>query len=303
MRTLADQFAVAHHAQQKQRREIEHDLLVETERHAAAACDELIDDNHAADGRQGGQGKLAPPIPARMIEADDERQQVQRQRHDPQKRNHGDVLADVIRRRQQHQRSQRRQEHPRQPPPSVGRRLAVVHAGRFVADGRRLGSRHRGHRAQHGKSHEARAPQGRLSQEIELRLHQKRIAKQTEQRADVREGIQAVRRPPGKRAGKPRLHKRARRGNGEIRHADRHGQQRQDAPRGRIAGGQLPAFIRHDRQQGHRQRQQPEMNQHLPPRPQRLQHVGIRITGKQHGLKKHHARGPHCPGYPRTTAR
>ena len=66
--------------------------------------------------RPQGQHRQPPPtradVPAGVIEADDERQQVERQRHHPQKRHHGHVLADVVRGGQQHQRPQRRQGEP-----------------------------------------------------------------------------------------------------------------------------------------------------------------------------------------------
>ena len=55
------------------------------------------------------------------VEAQDEREQIERQRHDPQQRHRGDVLRDVVRHREQQQRAGRGERAPQQPAaPSVG---------------------------------------------------------------------------------------------------------------------------------------------------------------------------------------
>ena len=51
-------------------------------------------------------------VPARVIEAQDERRQVDREGQDPQQRNRSDVLRDVVRNRQQQQRARRRERSP-----------------------------------------------------------------------------------------------------------------------------------------------------------------------------------------------
>src|SRR5207302_5369735 len=51
-----------------------------------------------------------------------------------------------------------------------------------------------------------------------------------------------------------------------------------------------------DRQEGERQREQPDMEQCLAPRAEAMGEVSVRITGEQHALEEHQAGRPHRRG-------
>ena len=89
---------------------------------------------HHAERRGGHRQEDVAPVPARAVEAEDERQQVERQRHDPQQRHRRDVLRDVVRHREQQQRAGRGERAPEHLARDRRRRLDdAAHSQRRVA--------------------------------------------------------------------------------------------------------------------------------------------------------------------------
>ena len=133
MRPQTDELSVADHAQAEQCREVQHELLSEGKGNARSAGYQLIQAGHQAQRNQRGRGKALPVIPARMVETDDKRQQVQAQRRHPQEGHHRDVLADVVGRGQEHHGGQCRQQQPGGSQPGRRRHArSVRHVDRLV---------------------------------------------------------------------------------------------------------------------------------------------------------------------------
>ena len=105
-----DEFPVAEHAHGKESATKHHRLDEQV------VLVGLVDQQpaHHPDGDQHRPEECLARVPALSIEAQDERDQVDRQRHQPQHRNAGDVLRDVIGDREQQRRCRGRQEQPPQ---------------------------------------------------------------------------------------------------------------------------------------------------------------------------------------------
>ncbi len=132
-RPRARQFSVAHHAGHEQRARVNRELLPRGNRHAQS-------NHHARHGREhpGQHREDAAPVPAVALKSQNERQQVNRQRRDPQKWEHRDLLRDLAGGPQQQHRTAGGE---RQPHPDVDRRRPVVY--------RRIRFRLRGWHAPH----------------------------------------------------------------------------------------------------------------------------------------------------------
>ena len=114
--TQAVDFAVADHAGDEQRAEIERG-----ERGDVGVGFRLIEvpEHHAQqDGEQ--REPEGPMIPARAVEADDERKQIEAQRQDPEERHYGDVLAELVGDREEQHDAAGGQGEPQQLPPRRG---------------------------------------------------------------------------------------------------------------------------------------------------------------------------------------
>ena len=103
----SDQLAVTHHADEEQRRKM-HDQLRQDR--PASRLKRHQRGTHHGDHHRDRVG--AARIPLVAIEDQDERQQVQRQRQDPQEWDHGHVETNLIGRRQQHRRGTTAQAEP-----------------------------------------------------------------------------------------------------------------------------------------------------------------------------------------------
>ncbi len=180
-------------------------------------------------------------IPARAVEADDERQEIETQRHNPHERGDGNVLADVVGDRQEGDRSDRWEHDPCGTLPKLARRLhaclrsiagGLWHGGRCC--GRAcIGLRHardRNRETARQKREEAKPnrPANPLSDDRELRFDQKGIRQERAERADIRERIQPVGRCAGSCASNPGLHEWSGRGEQKIGEPDFGKEQKQN---------------------------------------------------------------------------
>ena len=66
------------------------------------------------DGNRESRMEDSPGIPARLVETNDEGEQIETQWQNPEERYDGDILADQVRRGQKHDRGARSQAQPNQ---------------------------------------------------------------------------------------------------------------------------------------------------------------------------------------------
>ena len=157
----------------------------------------------------------------------------------------------------------------------------------------RAGERRRG--AQHARTRRSRrtttttAPPAAAKGSISTGIGQQR-----EQRGEVRQREQAVRRRVAEALPEPRLHQRAGGREQEIRQPDGRRQQAQYQERRLARRRRLPARVGNDRQDGEAQRQQADVHPRLPARGQAARGpVGIGVAEEQHRLEEHQADRPH----------
>ena len=211
----------------------------------------------AAERRREQREEDVAAVPAAAVEAQDEGEQVERERHDPQQRHGGDVLRDVVGHREQQQRARRGERAPQHwrasvgggasPPSRLRRRRAPRMDGRRARAGSTLASPRRAHSTDEERV--ARRPADRLRARRRPRLDSERIAEQRQQRREVGQREQAVRARAGKRSREPRLHQRAGGRQQEIRQADGGGEQPEDLPRRILAARGFQCASGNDRQQ------------------------------------------------------
>ena len=124
---------MANHTDQKQHGQIDTCLhlnairqRIQAEIHpgeiAKCSLDFLV--HHSERNKQDGHSRQRRPpaagIPLLTVETNDECQQVETQWHNPEKRDHRDILTEVVSHRQEHNRPQGRQHQPRQTCPPGG---------------------------------------------------------------------------------------------------------------------------------------------------------------------------------------
>ena len=132
--------------------------------------------------------------------------QVERQRHDPQQRNRGDVLRDVVGHREQQRRAGCRQRAPEQLAAQGRRARSAVASspGRAAAAASTLPRRRRpplrARPAAHSPTNDriARRPSPRLHARGDPRLEQERVAQQRQHRREIRQREQPIRAASGK---------------------------------------------------------------------------------------------------------
>ena len=99
---------------------------------------------HDAKARRQHREKDLAPIPALAVEAEDEREQIDRERHDPEQRHGRDVLRDVVRHGEEQQRAGGRECRTTAPgarrsaAPRISR-LPWIRVSRDAGDGRGAG--------------------------------------------------------------------------------------------------------------------------------------------------------------------
>ena len=221
---------MADHAACEHRHHVDHHL--KGDRNGA---DPLVPECRHPETRDDGEGEEQPSrVPALAREADDEREQVERQRQYPQQRERGDLETDHVGPTQQHHRRGGRKQQPK-----VSRR--PVTGGRLAAGGPRARATPRGalaacpaavgvvygpgvgslgprsdlqHRpaAQTSGQHEhdqPHRPRPTLSVKEEVGLDQEGVGHQREQRASVGEGVQSIDVPVRFQGRDPSLQQRA----------------------------------------------------------------------------------------------
>ena len=231
---------------------------------------------------------------------DDERQKIAAEREHPEEGDAGHVDAELVREGQQQHRGQRRQGDPHD-----GTRPACVYDLGLAArpfrppEGHRRGRGPAGNKGRNGatrdKCAETPRPGHRLLVAPQQRFHHEGIAQQRQQGADIAEGVEHVRGPPGVRAGEPGLHEGAGCRHGEIGQAQGREQQEED-PRNRLDSGTgLEVQGGHDGQEGQGGAQDEDMDHGLRCRAQaRAEHMGVAVPQQQHGLEKDHHHRPHA---------
>ena len=219
---------------------------------------------HHAQSRREHREKGVAPVPALAVEAEDEREEIDRERRDPQQRHGGDVLRDVVGHREQQQRPGGGQRAPQHLARDGRRRLVrgfVPALRRLVRrrEDRRVPRRASGSTSRRRRRGRRRARRptdqpDRLRARRRPWLEQERIADERQHRREIRQREQPVRARAGPRAREPDLDQRARRRQQEVRQADGRREQAQDQPRRALGAGRLPVGARDDRQQRRRRR-------------------------------------------------
>ena len=272
----------------------------------------FVDDQpaHRTDGDEHRTEERLARVPAVTVETQNKGEQVERQRHQPQHRDAGDVFGHVIGHREQQRRCGRRQHEPPEIRAARGgwrvghggisvwrRRRALARAQMRCST--RLASRDLDRKpSDHHDEHRIqRRPAPSLVAKREHRLDDERIAEQRGERRAVRQCEETIRIPVRMRSREPHLHQRARRSQHEVRKSDRRRQEPQDVRDRRGTVDRLPVSRCHDRQRQQRYQREDSMDARMaddaePPR----RPVCIRISGKQRALEKHHARGPDRSG-------
>ena len=252
-------------------------------------------------------------VPAAAVEAQDEGDQVDRQRHDPQQRHRGDVLGDVAGDRQQQDAAHRGKARPEQLAPDPRRRFGGTGGSRskngvrpgfcFACVGRR-DLRHRcrsraglhqgGGDAQCDEQPVARRPGDRLRVRGDPRLDRERIGEQRQHRCQIRKREQPVRIASRVALREPGLQQRAGRRQQQVGQADRRRQQPEDQPQRALGAQRLPGDGGDDGQQQEACDQQRRVQRSLPPARQAPgRRIGVGIAREQRALEEHQAGRPH----------
>ena len=234
-------------------------------------------------------------------ERDDERQEIERQRRDPEERHRRDVGREVRRDGEHQARRNERERDPRETALPVERRPS----DRLTASVVTRGCRHRprgapppGGDRDARQEHEHRVadrPDPTLHAQRERRLDRDRIHQQREQAPEIARGVEEVRILRGRMIGlgEPALKHGRRRRQREERQTDRPGEQ-QEQPADRIAiDGRRRVGTNRERQRQRRQQQHADVHDARSPRPQPLRDaVRVRVAAEQHDLEEQHARVP-----------
>ena len=252
-------------------------------------------------GREHGEERVAP-VPALAVEAEDEREEIDRERGEPQQRHGGDVLRDVVGHGEQQERPGRGQNAPQDLAPDGRRWLlrdSALASCRLVGGRDDRGScgvfqaRPAGGGAETDEERIGDRPADRLRARRGPRLQQERIADECQHRREIRQREQPVRTRAGPRAREPDLDQRARRRQQEVRQPDGRREHAQDQPRRALAAGRLPVGAGNDRQQGDGRDEQHRVQLDLRARAEPAHDiVGIGVAGEQRRLKEDEARGP-----------
>ena len=168
----------------------------------------------------------AAVIPARAVEADDERQQVEAERQHPEEGHHGDVLAELVGDREEQHHAAGGQGEPEQFACQGRRLFDVVVVGRLRVGPWAMPYFVPAPARESGVEGEADRPTVGLRLARELRFEDERIGEQREERADVGKGVKAIRRDAWVGLAEPRLQQRAGGGEDKVWQAEA-GQQEQ----------------------------------------------------------------------------
>ena len=240
--TQAVDLAVADHAGDEHRAEVERG-----ERRDVGVGLRLIEvpEDHA---QQGGQQRQpdAAVVPARAVEADDEREQVEAQRQHPEEGHDGDILTELVGDGQEQHHAAGGEGEPEQLAGGGGgffggfllRRAGVGRGG--LPDFQATPGR------ESGVDREAPGPAFGLRLAAQLRFEEEGVGQQGEQRADVGEGVETVRGDARVGFAEPCLQERAGGGEDEVGQA-KAGQQEQQDVAGRVRPvGWLPLVAGRD---------------------------------------------------------
>ena len=108
----ADDFAVAAHAEAEEHQEADAKLGGERQVGPTEHFVKCVVGDDAEGSQRSERAEKLAVIPAGMVEANDEREQVDRKRRDEQERHRGDFGAGVVRRGEQHHRGERGERDP-----------------------------------------------------------------------------------------------------------------------------------------------------------------------------------------------
>src|SRR6476619_884716 len=141
-------------------------------------------------------------VPARLVEANNKREQIQTERQNPEKRYDGHILTDQVRRGQKHNGSARRQAQPKQMASGAGLALNGVSLHSLTSQERSdrlrrsagFSQAQSAIAADHGKDNKPCRPDAGLGPKGKPGLHEKGIGKQAQQRSQIGERVQTIRR-------------------------------------------------------------------------------------------------------------
>ena len=230
-------------------------------------------------------------VPAMMIEAQDEGEQVERERRHPDHRDRRDVggekagIGD-------HQDGRAGGQCCPQQLVLPGRRRAVV----VMLRGQRLAVAAAPGEQAAGDDEAGKepGPQVRLPAGREKRLDSQRVGEQCEHRPEIGEREQPVGDEAGAFAREPGLEQRARRRQYEVGQADRNGEQAENAQRRVLGAGGFPVGTGADRQQHQAKQQQAAVEQALAVRREVADDpVRVEIAEQQGHLEEQHAGRPY----------
>ena len=178
-------------------------------------------DRHHSQSRPHG-----PYIPALMLKADDEGDQIQAQRSHPHERHHRHILTHMIRRCEQQCTRHRRQQQPQKttPPARMHIDLQLSFWLRFSPYRRLTAVTHQPERNE-SKHHKPARPHPRLLPHIPAWLKEERVTQQSRQRTQIRQSIKPPGRTPRHRPREPDLCQRTRAREHKIRQSHRPQQQ------------------------------------------------------------------------------
>lgn len=184
------QFPMAEHAEHEQSQRIGRQVQPEPHLHQAEHHESAgAGAQNAARNRENGA-----LVPALAFKAQHEREQVNGQRHNPEERDHRDLLTHLVRRRHEQGRPAGGQQRPEENG-QRGRRSRVLLGRCRFGHGCVLRQTElpRAPAARGREGHIHPAPDERLRVQAKHRLDDERVAQQRKERSDVRQRIEPVR--------------------------------------------------------------------------------------------------------------
>ena len=243
------------------------------------------------------QSEVETAVPSLMLECNDERGQIKRQRHHPKKRRHRNFLRHLVRRCQQHDRPSRGETQPHENVECRRCRPSDSEVAHSRSSRATRGHCHRSPGTPNAQKHKkpvGHRPRPNLTPERKCRFDDKRIGQQSQQRTCVRKRIQPIGRVIRIGQAEPMLHQGRRRRKKKVRYAYIRQEQPKDE-RGRLNNIRtLPERrLGRDRQKQQRNQQDGDVDAAAGrPREACADEVSISVTAEQDDLEEQHAGRP-----------
>ena len=285
----AEDFAVADHAGHEYRAEVDR----RERRDARMGFGGMQVVRHCDEEKDEQRQPEAAMIPARAVEADDEREQVKAERQHPEEGHDGDVLAELVGDREEQHHAACRQGEPQQFAHQRRRFAAVVGRRRRRVSPGALPDFISAPTGESCVEGEPDGPPVGLGLARELRLEHERIHQEREEGADVGQRVEAIGRDPGVGFAEPSLKQRAGGREHEVRQPKAGEEQQEDVAGGVRTVRRLPLVGRGDRQEGDREGEQAKVRDDLTARRQAADaEVGVGVAAEEQHLEEEHAGRP-----------